>query len=137
MVVAVKGFNPDGSFFVLRVSIDLALFNNLLSNLGLAGMGDAFMINREGTLQTPSIDAGILEGVTRNAIIELARAAGMTVRELALTRHDVYAADECFLTGTAAEVIPVVKCDGRPIGSGKPGPVTRQLRERFQQLVRQ
>ena len=56
---------------------------------------------------------------------------------MALTRHDVYTADECFLTGTAAEVIPVVKCDARPIGNGKPGPITRQLRERFQQLTRQ
>ena len=83
-----------------------------------------------------SLEAGILDGVTRNAVIELARAAQISVQELALTRHDVYSADECFLTGTAAEVIPVVECDGRPIGSGKPGPVTRQLRERFHQLVR-
>jgi branched-chain amino acid aminotransferase len=98
--------------------------------------GDNIFLVKHGTLRTPSIDAGILEGVTRNAVIELARAAQIPVQELALTRHDVYAADECFLTGTAAEVIPVVECDGRPIGSGKPGPVTRQLRERFHQLVR-
>ncbi len=56
---------------------------------------------------------------------------------MALTRHDIYSADECFLTGTAAEVVAVVKCDGRPIGNGKPGPITRQLRERFHQLARQ
>ena len=56
--------------------------------------------------------------------------------ETALTRYDVYAADECFLTGTAAEVVPVAKCDGRPIGAGKPGPITKQLREHFQRLVR-
>lgn len=99
--------------------------------------GDNIFLVKHGQLLTPAIDAGILEGVTRNAIIELAQAAGIAVRELALTRHDVYAADECFLTGTAAEVIPVVKCDGRPLGTGKPGPITRQLRERFQQLVRQ
>jgi branched-chain amino acid aminotransferase len=98
--------------------------------------GDNIFLVKAGLLRTPSIDAGILEGVTRNAVIELARAAQIPVQELALTRHDVYAADECFLTGTAAEVIPVVECDGRPIGNGKPGPVTRQLRERFHQLVR-
>ena len=59
------------------------------------------------------------------------------MREMALVRHDIYSADEWFLTGTAAEVIPVVKCDGRAIGNGKPGPVIKQLRERFQALVRQ
>jgi branched-chain amino acid aminotransferase len=99
--------------------------------------GDNIFLAKRGVLRTPSIDAGILEGITRNAIIELAKAAGIVVQELALTRHDVYAADECFLTGTAAEVIAVVKCDGRPIGNGKPGPITRQMRERFQQLTRQ
>jgi branched-chain amino acid aminotransferase len=59
------------------------------------------------------------------------------VLETALSRHDVYSADECFLTGTAAEVVPVIKCDGRLIGPGKPGPLTRKLREQFLHLVRQ
>ncbi len=99
--------------------------------------GDNIFLARHGVLRTPSIEAGILEGVTRNAVIELARAANVPVEEVPLTRHDVYAADECFLTGTAAEVIPVVRCDGRVIGTGKPGPLTRQLRERFHQLTRQ
>jgi len=99
--------------------------------------GDNIFLVKRGELRTPPVDAGILEGVTRNAVMELARAAGIPVKEMPLTRHDVYAADECFLTGTAAEVIPVVKCDARPIGTGKPGPVTKQLRERFQQLTRQ
>jgi branched-chain amino acid aminotransferase len=99
--------------------------------------GDNVFLVKHGEVRTPPLDAGILEGVTRNAVIELARAARLVVQEMALTRHDVYTADECFLTGTAAEVIPVVKCDGRPIGSGKPGPITRQLRERFQTLIRQ
>jgi branched-chain amino acid aminotransferase len=98
--------------------------------------GDNIFLVRRGVLATPPIDAGILEGVTRNAVLELARAANIPVREIPLTRHDVYSADECFLTGTAAEVIPVVKCDGRVLGTGKPGPITRQLRERFQQLTR-
>jgi branched-chain amino acid aminotransferase len=99
--------------------------------------GDNIFVVKRGVLKTPGTEAGILEGITRNAIIELAKAAGVAVQELALTRYDIYAADECFLTGTAAEVIPVVKCDARQIGSGKPGPLTRQLRERYLQLTRQ
>ncbi len=98
--------------------------------------GDNIFLVKRGVLLTPPIDAGILEGITRAAVLELAAAARIPVREQALTRHDVYNADECFLTGTAAEVVPVVECDTRVIGAGKPGPVTRQLRERFQQLVR-
>jgi branched-chain amino acid aminotransferase len=99
--------------------------------------GDNIFIAKHGVLKTPPIDAGILEGVTRNTVIELARAADISVQETALTRLDVHTSDECFLTGTAAEVIPVVKCDGRPIGSGKPGPITKQLREKFHQITRQ
>src|SRR5437899_2256514 len=98
--------------------------------------GDNIFLVKHGALRTPPVDAGILEGVTRNAVIELAQGDNIPVEEIALTRHDVYVADECFLTGTAAEVVPVVKCDGRPIGDGKPGPVTRQLRERFMRLTR-
>ncbi len=98
--------------------------------------GDNVFLVKHGVLKTPPLDAGILEGVTRNAVMELARAAGIPVQEPPLTRHDVYTADECFLTGTAAEVIPIVKVDGRPIGTGKPGPITRQLREAFHQLTR-
>lgn len=98
--------------------------------------GDNVFVAKRGILRTPPTDAGILEGITRDAVIELARGANITVQETALTRYDVYSADECFLTGTAAEVVPVVKCDGRPIGTGKPGPLTKQLREQFQRLVR-
>jgi branched-chain amino acid aminotransferase len=98
--------------------------------------GDNIFVVHGGALHTPPLDAGVLEGITRDAVIELARAAGTTVIERAMHRHDVYTADECFLTGTAAEVIPVVECDGRPIGSGKPGPITNDLRERFHALVR-
>jgi branched-chain amino acid aminotransferase len=99
--------------------------------------GDNIFVAKRGVLKTPGTDAGILEGITRGAILELAKAASIVVQEIALTRHDIYAADECFLTGTAAEVIPVVKCDGRSIGTGKPGPITKQLRERYVQLTRQ
>jgi branched-chain amino acid aminotransferase len=99
--------------------------------------GDNIFLVKRGVLLTPPIDAGILEGVTRNAVIELARSMNFPVREAALLRHDVYVADECFLSGTAAEVIPVVKCDDRAIGTGKPGPITRMLRERFHELTRE
>jgi branched-chain amino acid aminotransferase len=99
--------------------------------------GDNIFLVKHGQLKTPPPNAGILEGITRGAVLELAQAAGIPTQETPLTRHDVYTADECFLTGTAAEVVPVVKCDGRVIGSGKPGPITLQLRERFYQLTRQ
>ena len=98
--------------------------------------GDNIFLVRDGALLTPPIDAGILEGITRQAVIELAKASGRTVREIALTKHDVYIADECFLTGTAAEVVPVVKVDSRIIGAGTPGPVTRDLKEQFHRLTR-
>ena len=99
--------------------------------------GDNIFIVRNGLLSTPPTDAGILEGITRDAVIGLAREAGIAVREVALTTYDVYVADECFLTGTAAEVIPVVKLDARPIGNGTPGPITRDLSQRFHKLTRE
>jgi branched-chain amino acid aminotransferase len=98
--------------------------------------GDNIFLVRDGVLLTPPADAGILEGVTRAAVIELADAAGIRVQQVALTKHDVYIADECFLTGTAAEVIAVVKVDSRSIGDGKPGPITRDLEKRFHKLAR-
>ena len=98
--------------------------------------GDNLFIVKNGVLKTPPPDAGILEGLTRNAVMKLAREAGYEVRETALVRHDIHTADECFLTGTAAEVIAVVSLDGRQIGDGKPGPVTNDLLERFRQLTR-
>ncbi len=98
--------------------------------------GDNIFVVRNGKIRTPPIDAGILEGITREAVIGLARQSGIEVAEVPLTKHDVYIADECFLTGTAAEVIPVVKVDSRKIGDGAPGPITRDLMERFHRLAR-
>jgi branched-chain amino acid aminotransferase len=120
----------------IRAGCQEALMLNHLGDVAEC-TGDNVFIVKRGLLQTPPTSAGILEGITRNAVIELAREAGIPFREATLTRHDVYVADECFLTGTAAEVIAVVKCDDRPIGTGKPGAITRQLRERFHQLVRE
>jgi branched-chain amino acid aminotransferase len=99
--------------------------------------GDNIFVVQRGQIHTPPIDAGILEGITRSAVIELARAAGYAVIERTMHRLDVYKAEECFLTGTAAELIPVVECDGRVLGTGRPGPITRELRQRFQALVRE
>jgi branched-chain amino acid aminotransferase len=98
--------------------------------------GDNIFVVSRGTLKTPPVDAGILEGITRNAVIRLAREAKIPVAETTLLRHDIYVADECFLTGTAAEVVPVTSLDARPIGGGKPGPITRDLLERFRKLTR-
>ncbi|HWL06915.1 MAG TPA: branched-chain-amino-acid transaminase [Planctomicrobium sp.] len=111
----------------------------MLNHLGHVAecTGDNIFIVKNGVLKTPPSDAGILEGITRNVVIELAKEAGIEVQETTLIRHDIYVADECFLTGSAAEVIPVNKLDGRTIGAGKPGPVTRQLRTRFQEYVRE
>jgi branched-chain amino acid aminotransferase len=133
----------------------LNYLNNILAKIegNLAGCLEALMLNHKGeiaecsadniflvkggALRTPPCDAGILEGITRNTVMGLARAAGIHVQEIALTRHDVFSADECFLTGTGAEIIPVTKCDGRVIGAGKPGAVTKQLREAYHKLVRE
>ena len=98
--------------------------------------GDNLFIVRDGVLFTPPISAGILEGITRDEIIAIAEDFGIKVREENLTRHDLYIADECFLTGTAAEVVPVVRIDKRTIGDGHPGPVTKRLLEEFHRRTR-
>ena len=98
--------------------------------------GDNIFLVRQRRLLTPPSDACILVGITRNIVIELAREMGIEVCEAPLSKHDVYIADECFLTGTAAEVVPVVKVDSRLIGDGKPGPMTAELTARFHKLVR-
>ncbi len=131
----------------------LNYLNNILARIeGTdAGSVEALMLNHKGevaectgdnvflvkrrVLMTPPIDAGILDGITRRAVLRLAAEAEIEARECVLTRHDVYTADECFLTGTAAEVVPVVSLDGRPIGDGKPGPVTHELLRRFRKLT--
>src|SRR5262245_9356123 len=99
--------------------------------------GDNIFIVRKGVIQTPPIDAGILEGITRDAVIELAAEMKVPLQQIALTRHDIFIAEECFLTGSAAEIIPVVKLDSRVVGDGKPGPITKKLTERFHRLTRE
>lgn len=97
--------------------------------------GDNIFLVKSGCLVTPATDAGILEGITRQAVIDLAQEAGMEVREPTIKLDDVYQADECFLTGSAAEVVPVVQVDDCQIGTGTPGPVTCDLMKRFRELV--
>ena len=98
--------------------------------------GDNIFIVKKGKLFTPPIDACILEGVTRNSVIEICKELGYECAEAAFTRHDVYTADECFLTGSAAELIPVVAVDGREIGDGKPGRITKTILSAFGDFVK-
>jgi branched-chain amino acid aminotransferase len=97
--------------------------------------GDNLFIVKNGALLTPPLSAGALYGITRQTVIALAEAAGVKVSEPNLTRYDLFNADECFLTGTGAELIPVVKIDGRVIGTGRPGKLTRQLVEKYHALT--
>jgi branched-chain amino acid aminotransferase len=110
----------------------------LLNERGLVAecTGDNLFIVRHGAILTPPISAGALDGITRGVVFEIAAELGIAIREADLSRHDIYTADECFLTGTAAEVIAAVKLDQRPIGSGKPGPVTDRIIARFRELTR-
>ncbi|MCL6519202.1 MAG: branched-chain-amino-acid transaminase [Armatimonadetes bacterium] len=98
--------------------------------------GDNIFIVKDDKLITPPPYAGILEGITRNTVIDLAKGMGIPVEERLFTLFDVYIADECFLTGTAAEVIPVVQVDGRTIGNGQPGNMTKRLIEAFRTLTK-
>ena len=116
-----------------------------------AGAAEAVMINSEGyvtecttenifiysreALWTPPLHVGILEGITRDTVIELACSQGIPLREEPFTSHDMYIAEECFVTGTGAEIIPVVKIDGRVIGGGKPGTITRGLLNAYRELT--
>jgi len=97
--------------------------------------GDNVFICRNGEIATPPTHAGILVGVTRQVVMELAAEMELSLRQDDLTLFDVYSADECFLTGTAAEIVPVSKVDGREIGDGRPGPITKRLMARFKEVT--
>ena len=132
----------------------LNYLNNILAKIESiqSGAGEALMLNKDGyvaecagdnififkdnILRTPPSSAGILVGITRNVVMKLAAEMGVQVREELMTRYDLYIAEECFLTGTAAEIIPVVKIDGRTIGTGKPGKITLDLLKRYRDLTR-
>lgn len=99
------------------------------------GSGDNVFIIKKGVIYTPPTYLGALAGITRETIMQLAEEAGYVVKEEPFTRHDVYVADEMFLTGTAAEVIPVIQVDRRMIGTGKPGAITKDLISRYREVV--
>jgi branched-chain amino acid aminotransferase len=98
--------------------------------------GDNIFIVAKGDVITPPISVGILEGITRDVVMALARESGLRIREEIFARYDIYNADECFLTGTAAEIAPVIKVDSRKIGTGKPGQITLSLIQKFRELTK-
>jgi len=110
----------------------------MLDSLGYVAecTGDNIFIAKSNHLYTPPQCMGTLRGITRDTVLEIARKAKIPVHEHVLTRHEVYISDECFLTGTAAEIIPVVKVDGRVIGDGKPGKLTLNLMQKFKELTK-
>jgi branched-chain amino acid aminotransferase len=133
----------------------LNYLNNILARIEAndAGVPEAVMLNHEGNVaectadnifivragqvQTPTTTDGVLEGVTRKVMLELCQRLNIPCSEKTLQRHDLYIADECFVTGTGAEVMPVTRIDGRSIGNGQPGPLTRRLIEAFHKHIRQ
>jgi branched-chain amino acid aminotransferase len=98
--------------------------------------GDNIFIIKEGQLCTPPLSAGALYGITRRVVMEIAEDSGYRVAEPNLTRHDLFNADECFLTGTGAEIVPIVKIDGRVIGDGRPGVITQELVGQYHALTK-
>jgi len=119
----------------IRAGVQEAIMLNLQGYVAEC-TGDNIFIFRNGRLSTPPATEGALEGITRNAVIDLARKQGLEVREERMSRFDIYTADEMFLTGTGAELIPVVKVDGRVIGQGGVGPVFKGLLTDFHSLVK-
>lgn len=97
------------------------------------GTGDNIFLVKNGRILTPPTYLGILPGITRDVAMEIGREFGYPVEEAVFTLHDVYTADECFLTGTGAEMVPVVEADSRVIGTGQPGPITTRLIQRFRE----
>jgi len=111
----------------------------MLNSFGLVSecTGDNIFSICKGVILTPAISMGVLEGITRNVVVSLARQHKIPVKQVVMTRHDLFIAEEAFLTGSAAEIVPVVKIDGRLIGDGRPGPITRKLMEWYHHLTRE
>ena len=119
-----------------QANADEGLMLNDEGNVAECTADNVFIVKR-GQIFTPPITAGALRGITRSVVFEIAAETGIKVMEADITRHDVFIADEAFLTGTAAEIIPLVKADGRPIGTGKPGPITARMIARFREMTRE
>lgn len=134
----IKSLNYLNNILAKIEAINAGCLEALMLNVdGLVAecTGDNIFIVRKGALLTPPETAGILKGITRGVVMDIARKEGIEVCEENLTKSDLFTADECFLTGTAAEVIPVVKIDQRQIGTGTPGPITQRLRGLFKELT--
>jgi branched-chain amino acid aminotransferase len=116
--------------------VDEALMLNDAGNVAECTADNVFIIKR-GHIFTPPITAGALRGITRSVVFEIAAELGLKITETDITRHDVFIADECFLTGTAAEIIPVIKADGRLIANGQPGPISTRMIARFREMTRE
>lgn len=117
-------------------SADEALMLNDAGNVAECTADNVFII-KHGQIFTPPTTAGALQGITRSVVSDIAGEFDSKVIEADFTRHDIFVADECFLTGTAAEIVPVVKADGRTIGNGKPGPITTRIIARFREMTHQ
>ena len=134
----IKSLNYLNNILAKIEALDAGVYEALMYNhQGFVAecTGDNIFLVRKGVVLTPPMTAGMLEGITRNAVIELVHKRGLPFFEVDQTRHDLYIADECFLTGTAAEVIPVTKIDGRPVGNGSPGSITKELIADFKKMV--
>ncbi|HTL69521.1 MAG TPA: branched-chain-amino-acid transaminase [Lacunisphaera sp.] len=150
VTVASRRISPD----MLPPTVkSLNYLNNILAKIEAkqAGALEAIMLNSQGhvaectadnifavykgEILTPAASAGALKGITRSTVFDIAKDLGVPMREANLTRYDIWCADECFLSGTGAEVIAVVKLDGRVIGSGKPGPITARVLASFRKRV--
>lgn len=109
----------------------------MLDSLGYVAecTGDNIFTVKEGKIYTPPQCMGTLRGITRDTVLEIAEEKGISTNEHVITRHELYISDECFLTGTAAEIIPVVKIDGRKIGNGNPGSITKEMLEEFREIT--
>jgi branched-chain amino acid aminotransferase len=150
VTVATRRSNPASLNPAVK---SLNYLNNVMARIeaNLAGADEALMLNdagnvaectadnvfiiKHGQIFTPPIAAGALQGITRSVVFDIAAEFDLKVIEADFTRHDIFVADECFLTGTAAEIIPVVKADGRVIGNGKPGPITTRIIARFREMT--
>src|SRR5213080_389255 len=152
VTVATRRSNPASLNPAVK---SLNYLNNVMARIeaNLAGADEALMLNDQGCIAectadnifvikrgeifTPPITAGALRGITRSVVFEIAAELGIRVSETDISRHDVFIADECLLSGTAAEVIPVIKADGRVIGTGKPGPISLRMIARFREITRE
>jgi branched-chain amino acid aminotransferase len=152
VTVATRRSNPASLNPAVK---SLNYLNNVMARIeaNLAGADEALMLNDEGNVAectadnvfivkhgqifTPPITAGALRGITRSVVFDIAGEFDINIVEADFTRHDIFVADECFLTGTAAEIVPVIKADGRFIGNGKPGPVTTRIIARFREMTRE